>query len=67
MIVTVEGARPASQLRGGLVIVLQQTAEPLTAHNAPVARRWSHSRENQAVVQALVAALDVIVLDEVTD
>jgi hypothetical protein len=47
--------------------VLQQTAEPLTRHHAPVAAGWSHSGENQAVVQALVVALDVIVLDELTD
>jgi hypothetical protein len=67
MIVTVEGRVLRVSLRGGLVIVLQQTAEPLTTHHAPVARRWSHSGEDQSVVQALVVALEMIVLDELTD
>jgi hypothetical protein len=53
MIVTVDGGHVLRvSLRGGLVIVLQQTAEPLTTHHAPVARGWSHSGENQAVVHA---------------
>jgi hypothetical protein len=42
MIVTVDGGRILRvSLRGRPVIVLQQTAEPLTTHDAPVAWRWS--------------------------
>jgi hypothetical protein len=68
MIVTVDGERVLRvSLRGRPVIVLQQTAEPLTTYDAPVAWRWSHNGEDQPVVQALVIALDVIVLDELTD
>ena len=68
MIVTVDGGRVLRvSLRGRPVIVLQQTAEPLTTHDAPVAWRRSHNGEDQPVVQALVVALDVIMLDELTD
>ena len=68
MIATVEGTRASRvNLRGGLVIVLQQTAEPLATRDALVAWRWSHSGENQPVAQALVVAFDVIMLDELTD
>ena len=54
-------------LRGRPVIVLQQTAEPLTTGDALVAGRWSHNGEDQPVAQPLVVALDVIMLDELTD
>jgi hypothetical protein len=49
------------------VIVLQQTAEPLTTRDALVAWRWSHNGDDQPVAQPLVVALDVIMLDELTD
>ena len=65
MIVTVVGGHGQSTRRP--VIVLQQTAEPLTTHHAPVAWRRSHNEEDQPVDQALVVALDVIMLDELTD
>jgi hypothetical protein len=44
MIVTVDGAPVLRvSLRGRPVIVLQQTAEPLTTYDAPVAWRWSRA------------------------
>jgi hypothetical protein len=68
MIVTVEGRRVLRvSLRGRPVIVLQQTAEPLTTRDALVAWRLSHNGEDQPGAQALVVALDVIMLDELTD
>ena len=68
MIGTVAGGRVERvSLRGWPVIVLQQTAEPLTTHDAPVAWRRSHNGEDQPIAQALVIALDVIMLDELTD
>jgi len=68
MIVTVDGwCVLGVSLRRRPVIVLQQTAEPLTTYDAPVAWRWSHNGEDQPVVQALVVALEVIMLDELTD
>jgi hypothetical protein len=53
MIATVEGRRALRvNLRGGPVIVLQQTAEPLATREAFAAWRWSHNGENQPVAQA---------------
>jgi hypothetical protein len=68
MLVTAEGARSERvSLRGRPVIVLQQTAEPLTTHDVPVLWCSSHNGHDQPVAQALVVALDVIMLDELTD
>jgi hypothetical protein len=68
MIVTAEDVRALRvSLRGGLVIVLQQTAEPLTTRDAPVARRRSDSGEDQPVAHALVVALEVIKRDELVN
>jgi hypothetical protein len=68
MIGTVEGRRALRvSLRGWPVIVLQQTAEPLTTRDALLAWRWSHNGEDQPIAQPLVIALDVIMLDELTD
>jgi hypothetical protein len=49
------------------VVVLQQTAEPLTTRDALVAWRWSHNGDDQPVAQFLAVPLDVIMLDELTD
>jgi hypothetical protein len=66
--VTVEGGGFCeSVLRGRSVIVVQQTAEPFTPHDAPVVWCWSDNGEDQAVAQALVVAFEVIMLDELMD
>jgi hypothetical protein len=49
------------------VIVLEQTAEPLTTDDVPVSWCSSHNGQDQPVAWALVVALDVIVPDELTD
>ena len=51
-------------LRCRSVVVLQQTAQPLTADDAVVASRLNTSGENQSIAQALMVPLLVIMHDE---
>ena len=54
-------------LRGRSVVVLQETAQMLSAGDAVVASRLNASREDQDVAQALMIALMVIMRDELGD
>jgi hypothetical protein len=49
------------------MIVLQQTAETLTADDAPIASRLKARREDQDVTQSLMVPLRVIVRDELAN
>jgi hypothetical protein len=46
------------------VVELQNAAKPLAHDDTPSGSRWCASRERNEVVEALVSALGVIVLDE---
>jgi hypothetical protein len=62
------GNVPRLPLSGrGTIVILQQSTEPLTRLNAVVARRLGRSRRDQLIVQALMVALMMIVLDEFVD
>ncbi len=53
--------------RGGSVIVLQQSTEPLTRQNAPVAERPRRQWHDQLIAQTLMIPFAMIVLDELGD
>ena len=49
------------------MVILQQSSEPLTRHNAAVAARLGRYRRDQLIAQALMVAFVMIVLDEFAD
>ena len=53
--------------RGGSVVILQQSTEPLTRQNAPVADRPRRHWHDQLIAQTLMIPFVMIVLDEFGD
>jgi len=49
------------------MVVLQQTTEPVTRHNPPIARRLDDHGQNQLVAQALMVAFMMIMRHELAD
>ena len=49
------------------MIVLQQTAKPLTAHDAPGVSFLGHNGDDQPVAQALMITFEVIMLNELAN
>ena len=55
---------PAAALCGGSVVVLQESTQPRTTRNRPVAASRPLDGEEQSVAHALMVAFVMIVLDE---